>query len=178
MNVKDITGRLPSLPAGLPNVSGKLAGLPISPQAGARALAIGRIAIGAGLLLRPRRAGTAWVGRRAARQRGTQALLRSMGARDLVIGMIALHTLKNPQVGPRWQRTCAAIDAVDALVTLLAIGDLPLHGVVGVTALAGGSAAAGFTFADGLAAAAAAAAATAAAAVAAAPGAEQAPAAA
>ena len=80
-----------------------------------------------------------------------------MGARDMVIGMIALHTLKNPQVGPRWQRTCAAIDAVDAVVTLAAIGDLPLYGVVWVTALAGGSAAAGFTFASGMAAAASAA---------------------
>ncbi|HEX3873019.1 MAG TPA: hypothetical protein VHW26_02660 [Solirubrobacteraceae bacterium] len=162
MNVKDIQGKLPSLPAGLSDISGKLAGLPISPQAGAKALAIGRVGIGAALLLRPRKAGRPWVGRKASRQRGTQALLRSMGARDVVIGMIALHTLNNPQVGPRWQRTCAGIDAVDALVTLLAIGDLPLYGVVWVTALAGGSAAAGFTFADGLAAAAATAAAAAA----------------
>ncbi|HWH12920.1 MAG TPA: hypothetical protein VG165_17495 [Solirubrobacteraceae bacterium] len=156
MNLKDITAKLPGLPAGLPNVSGKLAGLPVSPAAGAKALAIGRVGIGAALLLRPRRTGTPWIGRKAARQRGTQALLRSMGARDVVIGMIALHTLDNPQVGPRWQRTCAAIDAVDAVVTLLAIGDIPLYGVVWVTALAGGSAAAGFTFAGGLAAAAAA----------------------
>jgi hypothetical protein len=156
VNVKDVQGKLPSLPSGLPNLSGKLAALPISPLVGAKVLAIGRVGIGAALLLRPRRAGTAWVGRKAAKQRGTQALLRSMGARDVVIGMIALHTLDNPQVGPRWQRTCAAIDAVDAIVTVLAIGDLPLYGVVWVTALAGGSAAAGFTFADGLAASAAA----------------------
>jgi hypothetical protein len=151
VNVKDVTGKLPALP----DVASKLSGLPIDPEVGAKVLAIGRVGIGAALLLRPRRAGAPWVGRKAARQRGTQALLRSMGARDVVIGMIAMHTLKNPQVGPRWQRTCAAIDAVDAVVTLLAIGDLPLYGVVWVTALAGGSAAAGFTFADGLASAAA-----------------------
>jgi hypothetical protein len=164
--------KLPSMPAmpgvpsvpGLPDVSAKLAALPISPEMGARVLAIGRVGIGAALLLRPRRAGAPWVGRKAARQRGTQALLRSMGARDVVIGMIALHTLKNPQIGPRWTKTCATIDAIDAVVTLAAIGDLPLYGVVSVTALAGGSAAAGFTFASGLAAAAATAAPTAAAA--------------
>ncbi len=163
MNFKDITGKLPSLPGGMPSLPsgrpkgpGALSGLPISPQVGARILAVGRVGIGAALLLRPVRAGTPWVGRKAAKQRGTQALLRSMGARDIVIGMIALHTLKNPQVGPRWQRTCAAIDAVDALVTVMAIGDLPIYGVVGVTALAGGSAAAGFAFAGGMAAAAAA----------------------
>jgi hypothetical protein len=161
MGLKDklpsLPAKLPSLPGGVSGAYGKLAALPISPEVGARVLAIGRVGIGAALLVRPRRTGTPWVGRKAARQRGTQALLRSMGARDVVIGMIALHTLKNPQVGPRWQRTCAAIDAVDALVTLAAIGDLPLYGVVWVTALAGGSAAAGFTFAGGLAAAAAAA---------------------
>ena len=165
MNLKDVkakvpslpnvSGKIPSLPKGMP--SAKLGGLPIGPAAGARVLAIARVGIGAALLVRPRQAGAPWVGRKAARQRGTQALLRSMGARDMVIGMIALHTLKNPQVGPRWQRTCAAIDAVDAVVTLAAIGDLPLYGVIWVTALAGGSAAAGFTFAGGLAASAAAA---------------------
>jgi hypothetical protein len=156
MSLKDKLPGLPAMPGvpNLPNVAGKLGALPISPQAGARALAIGRVGIGVALLLRPRRAGAPWVGRKASRQRGTQALLRSVGARDVVLGMIALHTLKNPQVGPRWTKTCATIDAIDAAVTLAAIGDLPIHGVVGVTALAGGSAAAGFTFAQGLAAAA------------------------
>jgi hypothetical protein len=146
VSLKDKLPSMPTMPGvpsvpGLPDVSGKLAALPISPEMGARVLAIGRVGIGAALLLRPRRAGAPWVGRKAARQRGTQALLRSMGARDIVIGMIALHTLKNPQIGPRWTKTCAAIDAIDAVVTLAAIGDLPLYGVVSVTALAGGSAA-------------------------------------
>lgn len=161
MGLKDKLPGIPAMPSvpGLPNVAGKLGALPISPELGARVLAIGRVGIGAALLLRPRQAGAPWVGRKASRQRGTQALLRSMGARDIVIGMIALHTLKNPQIGPRWTRTCATIDAIDAAVTLAAIGDLPIYGVVGVSALAGGSAAAGFAFAGGLAGAAAAAAA-------------------
>jgi len=153
-SLPNVSGKIPGLPKGMPALSGKRGSLPISPAAGARVLAIGRVGIGAALLIRPRQAGSPWVGRKAAKQRGTQALLRSMGARDMVIGMIALHTLKNPQVGPRWQRTCAAIDAVDAVATLAAVGDLPLYGVIWVTALAGGSAAAGFSFAGGLAAAA------------------------
>jgi hypothetical protein len=159
VSFKDKLPGIPAMPSvpGLPNVGAKLAALPISPEVGARVLAIGRVGIGAALLLRPRKAGRPWVGRKAARQRGTQALLRSVGARDIVLGMIALHTLKNPQIGPRWTKTCATLDAIDAVVTLAAIGDLPIHGVVGVTALAGGSAAAGFAFADGLSAAASAA---------------------
>jgi hypothetical protein len=76
-----------------------------------------------------------------------QALIRSLGVRDLVLGLIALHTLEHPQVGPRWQRTCAAVDAVDAAATLAAARDLPLSGVLATAVVAGGAAAAGFALA-------------------------------
>ena len=60
--------------------------------------------------------------------------MRSIGVRDLVLGMIALHTLDHPEVGPRWQATCAVVDTVDLLATGAARKDLPAAGVAGTAA--------------------------------------------
>lgn len=106
----------------------------------ARVLAGGRITAGLALLLAPRRSLRGWVGPELSRRPAVQALSRSTGARDLVMGIIAMHTLEHPQVGPRWQLTCGAVDLTDALATVAARGDLPLTGALGVSALAGGSA--------------------------------------
>jgi hypothetical protein len=78
-------------------------------------------------------------------------LLRAIGARDAVIGMIALHTLDHPEIGPRWQRTAAVLDAIDAGVTIAARSELPSSAVAGTVLLAGGSALAGVRFAGALA---------------------------
>lgn len=118
---------------------------------GARVLAIGRVAFGAGLVLAPGRLGAGWLGDLAERA-AVRSVLRGLGVRDVVIGMIAMHTLENPQVGPRWQRTCAACDAVDALAAVFAARDLPLRGALGVAVLGGGAAAAELWFAGELAA--------------------------
>ena len=64
--------------------------------------------------------------------------------------MIALHTLDHPEVGPRWQATCAVVDTVDLLATGAARKDLPAAGVAGTAAVAGGAAAAGFYFSRAL----------------------------
>jgi hypothetical protein len=121
----------------------------VNPRQGARALAIGRVALGAGLLLAPGVVARGWLGELAGRP-AVQSVLRGFGVRDMVIGMIAMHTLENPQVGPRWQRTCAACDAVDAVAALAAARDLPLRGTLGVAVLGGGAAAAGLWFAGQL----------------------------
>jgi hypothetical protein len=121
----------------------------VNPRQGARVLAAGRVALGAGLLLAPGRVGRGWLGELADRP-AVQSILRGFGIRDMVIGMIAMHTLENPQVGPRWQRTCAACDAVDALAALAAARDLPVRGTLGVSLLGGGAAAAGLWIAGRL----------------------------
>ena len=69
--------------------------------------------------------------------------MRALGARDLVRGAIALHTLGHPEVAPRWQRTCAAVDAVDLVATAAARPGLPRAGSALVMALAGAGAATG-----------------------------------
>jgi hypothetical protein len=119
----------------------------VNPRDGARAVAIGRVALGAALMLAPGRVAKGWLGDLAERP-AVHSVLRGFGARDAVIGMIALHTLENPQVGPRWQRTCAAVDAVDALAAVAAARDLPLPATLAVAVLGGGSAVLGFWFAD------------------------------
>jgi hypothetical protein len=98
-------------------------------------IASGRIAVGAALMVAPRVSTRAWLGDDAERP-GTQVVARAMGVRDLVTGGIALHTLGNPDIGPRWQRTLAGVDAVDLLATLAARRALPRTGVALVVAMA------------------------------------------
>jgi hypothetical protein len=105
----------------------------------AQGLALGRVAIGAALLIAPKASAQRWLGDDADRQ-ATQVVVRGLGARDLVMGLIALHTAAHPQVGPRWQRTLAACDIVDGASTLLARSALPRNGVIGTAAIAGGAA--------------------------------------
>jgi hypothetical protein len=101
------------------------------------------VAFGIAMLVVPKRVATGWVGAAHAERPAVRALMRSIGIRDLVIGMIALHTLDHPEIGPRWQATCAAVDGVDLLATLAAASDLPAAGVAGTSLVAGGAAAAG-----------------------------------
>jgi hypothetical protein len=117
----------------------------VSPRQGARALAIGRAAFGAALLIVPERVAKGWLGEYAERP-AVHALVRSIGVRDVVLGTIALHTLDHDEVGPRWQATCAVVDTVDLLATGAARRDLPAAGVAGTAVVAGVSAVAGFYF--------------------------------
>jgi len=112
----------------------------VNAKLAARLIAVGRAALGGALLVAPEEVARGWVGEELAARPGMQAIVRSLGVRDLVIGLIALHTAGNPDVGPRWQRTCAAVDLVDAGATFAAASDLPRRGVAGTVALATGSA--------------------------------------
>jgi hypothetical protein len=121
----------------------------VSPREGARALAIGRAVFGAALLVVPGKVAKGWLGEYAERP-AVHALVRSIGVRDVVLGMIALHTIEHPEIGLRWQATCAVVDSVDLLATGAAYADLPLSGVAGTGLVAGGAAAAGFYFSRAL----------------------------
>jgi hypothetical protein len=108
----------------------------------ARVYGAGRVAIGVVALLAPRAIGRVWLGAPGATRAGGVAM-RALGVRDLVLGAIALHTIDHAEVGPRWQRTCAAVDAVDFAVTAAARDALPPLGSAFVMAMAGGGAATG-----------------------------------
>ena len=104
----------------------------------ARMVGAGRIAAGATLVIAPRLVTRAWLGADGDTA-GAAVLARAMGIRDAVIGAIALHTLDNPQVGPRWQRTAALIDGVDLAATLAARRQVPATGVALAAVVASGA---------------------------------------
>ena len=107
----------------------------------ARVLGAGRVALGVGLLVAPGRFGRPWVGAAADRP-GGQVALRGLGARDVLLGFIALHLAGHGQVAGRAAHACALADGVDFAATLAARRDLP-PSAGGVVALAGGAAVAG-----------------------------------
>jgi hypothetical protein len=114
----------------------------LSALAVARAIAAGRVALGAGLLVAPGPMGRPWVGAAADRPGGHVAL-RALGARDVLLGAIALHLAGRAPAGARAVQAGAAADAVDFAATLAAHRDLPPLSGAGVVALAGAAAVAG-----------------------------------
>jgi hypothetical protein len=107
----------------------------------ARGYALGRVALGAGLMAAPAALGRPWIGP-AADDPGGQVALRGLGVRDLVLGAISLHVATNPQAGPRWMAMCAAADAVDLGATLAVRRRLPAT-ALGVAAIAAAGAVTG-----------------------------------
>jgi hypothetical protein len=121
----------------------------LSPRDVARVVAAGRVAVGAALLIAPRLSTRLWLGSDAVRP-GVRVIARALGVRDLTSGIVALHTIDAPDVGARWLRTLAAIDAVDFAATLAARRDLPRGGVALVAAMAGAGVAGQLWAANGL----------------------------
>ena len=127
----------------------------MDPKLIARVYAGGRVLFGVGLLVAPGALAERWIGD-VARRPGVRALARSVGVRDVVMGMIALHTVEHPEVGPRWQATCGAVDAVDLVATLAAAADIPATGVIGAALVTAPAAVTGLWLSRALKAAAAA----------------------
>ena len=114
----------------------------MTPRDAARALAVGRMAIGAACVVAPRIAGATWIGPDA-RRPGTTVFARALGARDVLLGGMVLHTIDNAEVAPRWLSATAACDAVDFASAAAVRSELPaVRGAFGI-ALAGGAAVAG-----------------------------------
>ena len=91
------------------------------------ALALNRIAMGAGFALSPATAGPSWVGRRHARRAGVRVLARGLGARDVGLGAGALAalTLDDDGAARAWMAAHAVADGVDLAETLAAARELP-----------------------------------------------------
>jgi hypothetical protein len=87
----------------------------------ARALATGRIAVGLGLFLAPRRLTRSWLGSEAD-GRFVTAVVRGLGARDVAIGVGALAALRGEEPTPdaeRWLEAGIVGDLADVAGTLL-----------------------------------------------------------
>jgi hypothetical protein len=97
------------------------------------------VLVGAAFLVAPALAGRGWIGDDAERP-GVQAIFRALGVRDLILGLLTLHVVDRPGIGPRTVATCAAADAVDFGATLAARESLPPTAAVGALAVAGSAA--------------------------------------
>jgi hypothetical protein len=123
----------------------------MSPRRGALLLAAGRAALGVAVLAAPKQVVGHWLGHEHAAKPVVLDLARSLGARDLALGVATLRTLDDTVIGPRIQALCALVDGVDVLATILARRELPKSGVLGTVAIAGAAAGAGFYFSHELA---------------------------
>jgi hypothetical protein len=101
----------------------------------ARALAAGRVAIGAGLLIAPRLSLGVWIGRDAA-VGAVAAPARALGIREVVLGGLALHVVDRPRVGARMLRALAVCDAVDLLATVAVRRSLSPASAAAISAMA------------------------------------------
>ncbi len=103
----------------------------------ARALAVGRCAVGTSLLVAPRTIGALWLGDSAGP--GGVPLLRALGVRDLVLGLGTLDALDTEGPAQTWVAAGATADAVDAAGLILAASATPKRAWA-VVALATGAA--------------------------------------
>jgi len=123
----------------------------VNPRRGAWLLAAGRAGLGVAVLAAPEQVVGGWLGREHAGKPVVLDLARSLGARDLALGVATLQTLDDAVVGPRVQALCAFVDGVDVLATIIARRELPASGALGTVAVAGVAATAGFYFSHKLA---------------------------
>ena len=114
----------------------------MDPRTLARIQALGRVAIGVALIAASSKAAAGWMGE-ASRRPATQTAVAAVGARDLAIGLGTAWALGGGEGARPWLLAGTLADAIDFAATLKFRNDLPLGGVIGVGALAGGSAALG-----------------------------------
>ena len=105
----------------------------------ARINGVGRMVLGAGLLVAPKLAARGWIGDDASLT-GTTVVTRALGIRDVALGAGLLWALQNDDPVHAWITAAAAADAIDAAATIAGGDDLPPMGRFGVFALAAGSA--------------------------------------
>src|ERR1700710_3106576 len=112
--------------------AGLVAGRPSRPRRGAAGLlAAGRAALGLAVLVAPEQVTSRWLGDEHARHPAVRYLAHSLGARDLVLGLLGLSTLGDARFGPQVLAACAVADSVDALATVAARHELPRVGAIG-----------------------------------------------
>jgi hypothetical protein len=105
----------------------------------ATAIAWTRIAIGVTALLAPQIPLRPWVGREIAWRPRAKLLGRSLGGRDLALGLGVILALRHDAPVRGWVEAGGLADAGDVLATLLAFGSLPRMGRWMVLASAGGA---------------------------------------
>jgi hypothetical protein len=111
----------------------------MNPKRLAAALAGGRVALGIGLALAPRRLGRTWIGEDATLPGGVVAV-RATGVRDVAVGLGLLVALRRGRPLRGWLEAGAVTDMGDLVFTLLSFPQLPRVGRLVTIASAGASA--------------------------------------
>jgi len=104
----------------------------------AGALAAGRVVLGLTAMGAPALPSRPWVGAEAARP-AVKLFARSMGARDVALGLGALLALRHDAPVRGWVEAGGLCDAGDVVGTLVHFRDLPRLGRLVIVAVAGGS---------------------------------------
>jgi hypothetical protein len=103
-------------------------------------VALGRLAIGGALVVRPDGPmGAGWVGEQEARRPAPALLMRAVGARDVVLALGVLAARRTGAPLRPWLLGASVADAADLLGTLAAGRAVPRQGRLGVPLLAGGA---------------------------------------
>ncbi|MGA3149155.1 MAG: hypothetical protein ABSF33_17025 [Acidimicrobiales bacterium] len=111
-----------------------------STQTLARLIASGRVAVGLAAVTAPTLMARPWIGDASAGT-ASRLLARTMGGRDLALGIGALRALSvSDQEARPWVALGGTADAVDALATAIAFRSLPRRSRWGILALTVGAA--------------------------------------
>lgn len=111
----------------------------LDPKDMARVLSFGRIAIGLGAVLAPRRFGKGWTGEEHEDDALSSMAVRGLGARDVALGVGTLLALESGGPVKGWVEAQALADASDTVSTLLNFGRLPKLRALVMLASAGGA---------------------------------------
>lgn len=121
-----------------------------SPRLLTTAFALGRLAFGVGLVARPEKIASGWIGDDAHRG-AVKIVLRGLGARDIALSGGALAALGDEDRLAHWVVAAIGCDLSDVVSTLAAPADsLPGNARWGTVALGGGAALAGAALLAGL----------------------------
>jgi hypothetical protein len=103
-------------------------------------LAAGRLVIGAALVAKPQsQVGAGWVGGEEAQRPATALLFRSVGARDMALGLGTLAAQRNGSPLKPWLLGATLADVVDLVATFAAGRSIPKAGKAAIGLLAGGA---------------------------------------
>lgn len=91
----------------------------------ARLLSWGRIALGVTALVAPRLPSLPWLGEAESRRSSVQLLARSLGARDVALGLGPVLALRHGAPARGWMEAGGLADAGDLVGTLVAWRTLP-----------------------------------------------------
>jgi hypothetical protein len=111
----------------------------VSPLAVARAVSAGRLGLGLVMMASPKLAMSKWVGEDEAQRPAMDLVTRAFGAREVLLGFLALHVADRPGVGKRTLGALALCDLTDLTVTVAHRESLPKAAVPMMAAVAGGA---------------------------------------